>query len=96
MDGGHITVQRLGPPCRLRGGFAQHVGAELHHKVGLLRLRDEGAGEEQAPFAVLPPDQRLDTVDGAVEQVDDRLVVDHEFVLADGAREFVGDPKALR
>ena len=74
----------------LAAGLAEHPVAELAHEAGALGQRQELAGRDEA-VAVLPADERLDADDLPRLEADERLVVEHELLLAlEGAAEAAG------
>ena len=73
---------RLPPRLHLAAGLVQHPPAQPHDEPGLLRQRDEVLRQQVAVGRVLPADQRLDPVDRAGAELDDRLVVQGQLALA--------------
>ena len=75
------------PPDQVGQRLPQHPGAERHDVPGLLRERDELAGQHHAPARVRPADQRLEAGDLAAVQGHDRLVGEGERGVLDGVLE---------
>ena len=73
------------PRAHLPAGLAQHEPADRDDQPGLLGQRDEVQRRDQPAVGVLPADQRLDAGQPAGRQFDDRLVVDDELAVLDGA-----------
>src|SRR5438270_6841774 len=71
----------------LRAGGEEHPGADRQQQVALLELGEEGVGEEQPVARVVPAEQRLDRDRAAALELDDRLVVEDELALLEGAGE---------
>ena len=63
--------------------LTQHPGAQGNDQAALLGDPDEVRRWQQTPVGVLPAHERLEATHGAGVEVDDRLVVEHELVLAD-------------
>jgi hypothetical protein len=60
-------------------GLPQRPVAERPDEAGLLRDRQEGAGQQHAPLRVAPAQQRLEGAHRAALDADDRLVFEEEF-----------------
>ena len=67
------------PSFVLRTGGTQHPLAKGHDEAGLLRQRDELAGQKQAPLGVLPPYQGFRANCAPAVDFRLRLIVGHEF-----------------
>ena len=65
--------------------LAQHPGPDLDHAAARLQRRQERRRQQHAPFRVAPAQQHLVTDDATQPQVVDRLGVQLELVLVDGA-----------
>ena len=83
VDGDEDVVPGGPPRGALRQRDAQHRLREQLHQPGLLGEDDELGGRDQAPLGMLPADERLEALDAAVRDVDDRLVVDDQLVVLD-------------
>jgi hypothetical protein len=77
----------LVPEGSLPAGLFQQPAADLDDLSALLGQADEPAGREQPVRGMAPAGQRLDPDDPAVGEVDQRLVVQGELVLAQPRRD---------
>ena len=68
-----------------RQAALQHPQPERHDEPGLLGKRDEGVRSDQATLRVLPAHQRLDPYHPAGRHRHDRLVVQRELAVVQGA-----------
>ena len=67
------------PTAQVGTGPLEHPAPQRDYEPGLLRNRDELSREQKAPIGVVPTNQRLNTVDPTIAQLDDGLVVHQEF-----------------
>ena len=70
---------------QIAGRALQRETAQRHDQARLFGMGDEIRGRNQALFGMVPAQQRLEARNRAVLQSDDRLVVDVELVLTEGA-----------
>ena len=84
------TSRQLRAPRRglLRRGL-DHVATESGPRVGVGHRAEEVAGPEETAGRVVPAQQRLDTAERAVPQVEDGLVREHQLVAVEGARQLL-------
>ena len=73
------------PAVGLTAGLDEDLPAQLDDQAGLLSHGNEGARRDVAPDRVPPAGQRLERDHPAGPAVDDRLVVDGQAVITDGA-----------
>ncbi len=71
------------PRDEILGGFPGDEFADVADEPTLLCRGDEHVRHQQRAVRLSPAGQRLKADDSVVRQVDDRLVVDDEFVVAD-------------
>src|SRR5258706_12183859 len=69
------------PPTRVLARGAQDPGADGQDEPAALRDRDELGGRDQRAAVGQPPQQRLDRHDPARVQVEDRLILQYEFLV---------------
>ena len=86
---------RLAPLLHAAAGVHQHPAPERDDLAGLLRHRDELAGQQAALFRVLPPHQRLDAEQLGGLEVDDRLELEEELLARQRLVQVVLEPQAL-
>ena len=92
-----LKVDALVAPRRAaRDGFAQYPARQMRDAAGLLDGRDERVGEQQPELGVLPADERLGAVDLARRQIELRLKVEPQLVVAQRARKVADDPDLLQ
>ncbi|CAH0316236.1 hypothetical protein SRABI128_04691 [Microbacterium sp. Bi128] len=72
---GAVHLQVLLPFAQLAHCIAQHPVAQVHDHAGFLGQGNELVRHEQTALRVVPPDQRLHTLDPAGREVHHRLVV---------------------
>ncbi len=77
------------PVRQLATGFLQHPFAERHDQAAVFRRGNEMPRRDQAPLRALPAQQGFAADDAAARQVDQRLVVEQEFVALQGAAQVV-------
>ena len=78
-----IALQRQ--LVQVLAGLMHHPVAQWDNQPAFLRHRDELSRRQQTPIGVLPAHQPFRTDDAVAGDVDARLVVQHEFLIADGA-----------
>jgi hypothetical protein len=71
---------RVAPLPDAATGLDQHPASELDDLAGFFGGGNEGARHDKALFRMIPAHERLDTEELAAFEVDDRLVLDEEFV----------------
>ena len=71
----------LRPAHRVAAGLAQHPVAQRHHQADVFGQGQELGGVEQAALRMAPAQQRFEAGDAALQQVDQRLVVQFELLL---------------
>ena len=83
------------PLAHLGAGLDQHLLPEFDDPARLFRDLDERARHDDAALRVTPADQGLDAEQLAARQVDDRLVLDEEFVPGQGVGDVPLEPQAV-
>ena len=92
---GHRGQAGVEPGADLPAGLAQHPLADRHDEAALLRDRNELRRQNKPERRVIPADQNLAAGHGPADEVDLRLVMQHELVLLHGAAQVVFDHHAL-
>ena len=84
---GHGQVRRVGagrPGGELLAGVGEDPGVEVADEVAFFGRSDEVGRRDQAHAGAAPPDESFVTFDIAGGDANDGLVVQDEFVVADG------------
>ena len=76
-------IERAPPAQRLRRGAAKNPVADLDDEPGLFGDRDEFARRHVAEFGMAPARERLGFDDAAGADLDDRLIVELDFVVGE-------------
>ena len=94
---GQLTVAgvRAPPACRLPARRLEDPSSDGDDEAGLLGDRDEPIGGDDAEARVLPAQQRLEADDGAVVQLDHRLVHHTQLIALEGGGEVVLELQTL-
>ena len=91
-----VTDEHVVLPCRQTvGRLVEHPVVDLLDEAALLGERDDPVGPEQAPRRVAPSQQRLETGQLPVGEVEDRLVTQLELAPVDRPHEVVAGLRAL-
>src|SRR6185295_17665109 len=80
---------------RVAAGRLQDPEPERDDQAGLLGERDEVERRDEAALRVLPADERLEAVDRAGLQRDERLVVERELAVLERPRKVALELQAL-
>jgi hypothetical protein len=93
---GDVAEARVAPRARLLARGLEHPVADGVAEAGLLGERDEALRQHHAALGIVPAQQRLRAVHRPVGEIDDRLVVQRELVVAQRAAQRRLDVQALR
>src|SRR5262245_9376261 len=83
------------PFANLAAGVDEHASTEFDDLPRFFGNRYEGARHHEAMLRVIPPDQRFDTQQFAMGQIDDRLELENELVTFQGPMYVLLQPQAM-